>query len=172
MPNREWYQSQLENIPQSPAKHSAAYDKARSAFGTNRKAHEATKKEPFYAEGLAPVLEGFLAGEPAAIDEVFTFLEIDTPAFRSGYSKEWYYRKLKRTILSEEQIQRLRKIALARCRSNDYRREDGELRRLMIQLADEPFVRQVAAIPGSQGSTVEDTSSGSRSHFSGKKRLS
>jgi hypothetical protein len=62
---------------------------------------------------------------------------------------------LKRTVLSEEQIQRFRKIAWARCRSNDYWREDGELRRLMIQLADEPFARQVTAIPGSKGSRVE-----------------
>jgi len=64
-------------------------------------AHEATKKEieelnshleTFYAKGLAPVLDGFLAGEPAAIDDFLTFLKVDIPAFRSGYSKERYYR--------------------------------------------------------------------------------
>jgi hypothetical protein len=45
MPNHEWYGKLLESIRQSHAKRAAAYDKARCEFGTNRKAHEATKQE-------------------------------------------------------------------------------------------------------------------------------
>jgi len=82
-------------------------------------------------------------------------LEVDIPAFRSGYSKEWYYRKMKRLALSEKQTRRPREIALDRCASHEYRREDSGLRRLMIQLADFQFLERVAAIPAKNGSPVD-----------------
>ena len=50
----------------------------------------------------------------------------------------------------------MREIALARCASNEYRREDWELRRLMlmVRLADAKFMEQVQAIPARSGSRV------------------
>jgi len=164
MPNQEWYRKLLDSIRKSHTEHATAYEKARLEFGTNRKAHQATKKEleelhkhlqEFYEKGLAPLLEGFLAGRSAAIDEVLTFLEVDIPAFRSGYSKEWYYRKMKKLALSEKQVMRLREIALARCASDEYRREDSELRRLMIKWADSRFLARVEAISAKNGSRVD-----------------
>ena len=89
-----------------------------------------------------------------AIDEVLNFLEVDAPAFRTGYSKEWYYRKLKKLELNPTQIERLKTIALNRCASPEYRREDSELRRLMIRLADAKFLQQVLELPGSTNRQV------------------
>jgi hypothetical protein len=96
---------------------------------------------------LRPLADSFLAGDPAAVDEVLNFLEVDVPAFRTGYSKEWYYRKLKALKLNANQIARLREIAIKRCSSLEYRREDSELRRLMIRLADLSFLRRIAELP-------------------------
>jgi hypothetical protein len=158
VPSREWYRELLENIRKAHKAHAAAYKKARSESGTNQKAHAATKKELetlhghlqiFYEEALAPLAKPFLAGEPTAIDEILTFLEVDVPAFRSGYSKEWYYRKLKSMKLSEKQVHRLHDVAINRCTSLEYRREDSELRRLMIKLADRNFVERLKKLPAS-----------------------
>jgi hypothetical protein len=41
-----------------------------------------------------------------------------------------------------------------RCASDEYRREDSELRRLMVRLADAKFIEQVGAIPARSGSMV------------------
>jgi hypothetical protein len=135
-----------------------AYRKARSEFGTNQKAHAATKEkletlhghlQVFHEQALAPLSKPFLAGDPTAIDEILTFLEVDVAAFRSGYSKEWYYRKLKSMKLSQKQIHRFQDIAVNRCISLEYRREDSELRRLMIKLADRNFVERLTKLPTS-----------------------
>jgi hypothetical protein len=89
-----------------------------------------------YTAHLEPLCERFLKADSSVIDEVIVFLEVDVPAFQSGYNKEWYFKALKKLPLSEKQIEKLRNLALLRCASNEYRREDSELRRLMIRLAD------------------------------------
>ncbi len=156
MPNPQRYRELLENLRKAHAAHKDAYSKARSKLGTNQKAHEATRNELanlhaqlkfFYGTVLGPLADSFLAGKTHAIDEVLNFLEVDVPAFRTGYSKEWYYRKLKRLDLNPAQIERLRTIALHRCASPEYRREDSELRRLMIRLADMGFLQRVLDLP-------------------------
>jgi hypothetical protein len=158
LPSRQRYRELLENIQKAHTAHTEAHKKARSSWGTNSKAHEATKKELdalyshlklFYQNALGPLAEPFLAGNSNAIDEVLNFLEVDVPAFRTGYSKEWYYRKLKKLELNPGQIERLRTIALNRCASPEYRREDSELRRLMIRLADAKFLQRVVELPDS-----------------------
>jgi hypothetical protein len=159
LPTLQRYRELLKNIQNAHAAQSAAYKKARSSLGTNSRAYAATKKELealythlgfFYKNVLGPLADPFLAGDSNAIDEVLNFLEVDVPAFRTGYSKEWYYRKLKRLELNPTQIERLRTIALNRCASPEYRREDSELRRLMIRLADIEFLRRVAEMPDSK----------------------
>jgi len=103
---------------------------------------------------LEPLKERFLAGDGRAIDEVIEFLKIDVLSSGTGYRKQWYYRKLKHLDLTEEQINRVREIALARCASTEYRREDSELRRLMVRLADAKFTGQVEAIPARSESRI------------------
>ena len=92
---------------------------------------------------LEPLRQRFIAGNAKAIDEVLDFLAIDLLASGTGYQKGWHYRKLKHLDPTEEQISRVRAIALARCASNEYRREDSELMRLMVRLADAKFMEQV-----------------------------
>jgi hypothetical protein len=164
MPSREWYRELLENVRQAHTAHAKAWNAARAKFGTAGKAYEATENElevlhkhlnAFYEKIVVPLEKPFLAGEPAAINEVLTLLEVGVAAFRSGYTKEWYYRKLKSVPLSEKQINRLREIAINRCISAEHRREDGELRRLMIKLADAKFLRRVAELPFSADPHVQ-----------------
>ena len=57
-------------------------------------------------------------------------------------------------VLGRQQIARLQEVAIARCASAEQRREDGELRRLMIQLADDEFLRRVADIPDDAGTRI------------------
>ena len=37
-------------------------------------------------------------------------LEVDIPAFRAGYDKEWYYKRLKKLPLADDQTEQLRNI--------------------------------------------------------------
>ncbi|MCC6491111.1 MAG: hypothetical protein IT364_26725 [Candidatus Hydrogenedentes bacterium] len=95
---------------------------------------------------LYALYEGFLRGDADAVDAVLDFLEIDIPAFRAGYAKEWYYRKLKRTPLSEHQKQRIRNLGLALFAQPEYRREWAELVRLFANLADAELIKQIAEL--------------------------
>ena len=103
---------------------------------------------------LEPLKDRFLAGDATAIDKVIEFLAIDLLAYGTEYRKQWYYRRLKQLDLTEQQADRVRDIAVARCASNEYRREDSELRRLMVRFANAKFVEQVEAIPARSGSRV------------------
>jgi hypothetical protein len=161
LPSRERIRELLEDLKAAHAAHALAYQKTRSRLGTDRKGQKArhTRKElldSFYEKlrffnetVLAPLTAAFLAGDRAAINEVLNFLEVDVAAFRTGYSKEWYYGKLKGLKLEPSQVERLKEIAVRRCLSPEYRREDSELRRLMIRLADMNFVRRAAELPDS-----------------------
>ena len=163
MPEQRRYRELLERIREAHRKHTEAYKAARSKFGTNRKAHEATTKELeafwaelkyFYQGVLQPLRKPFLANQVTAVNEVLDFLAVDVPAFRSGYTKEWYYRKLKAMQLSAAQIERIKLIALSRCASPEHRREDSELRRVMIRLADEEFLERLRQLPPSPNPRV------------------
>jgi hypothetical protein len=96
---------------------------------------------------LTSLMELIGSGEEGVIDEVLEFLAVDVLAFGTGYAKEKCYRRLKHVELSPAQDQKIRAIALQRCASNEYRREDSELRRLVTKLADLDFLEKVAAIP-------------------------
>jgi hypothetical protein len=95
-------------------------------------------------------------GNKHVIDEVLGFLAVDVLAFRSGYAKEICYRPLKHMELSPSQVERIKVIALRRCASAEYRREDKELRRLVVKIADLEFLEKIAAIPSDKGSKVAD----------------
>src|SRR5262249_7002200 len=144
MPEQRRYRELLQRIKDAHQAFTAAHRRARLKFGNRQRTHAAIEKEreAFHAElkffnesVIQPLTKAFVAGESTAVDEVIELLEVDVAAFRVGYTKEWYYRKLKALQLGPKQIERLRKIALQRCVSQEHRREDSELRRLMIRLA-------------------------------------
>jgi hypothetical protein len=164
MATRRRYEELLENIRKAHDAHQKAFRAAGSWHGKDREAVVSARKtldefnrqlRLLYSGQLEPLRARFLERDANAISEVITFLEADVPAFQSGYNKEWYYGKLKQMILRDEHIERLRQIALARCASNEYRREDSELRRLMIKLADMDFLNAVAEIPVRKGSRAD-----------------
>ncbi len=95
---------------------------------------------------LDPLRQTFLTDSVAAVDDVIDFLAVDIPAFRCGYEKEWYLRRLKSLPLTEVQKERLRTTALDLCRKPDYRREFYDWAKLMIVLADENFVDELKVL--------------------------
>ena len=164
MASREHYCELLENIREADRVRKKAFDKMGSWQSKDQKAVAKARKEldefyrqmeTLYAEHLQPLEKRFAAGTLLAVDEIIEFLAADVPAFKSGYTKEKYYRKLKQMKLSADQIERIREIATQRCASDEYRREDSELRRVMIGLADMDFLNHVAAIPSRAKSRVE-----------------
>ena len=108
-----------------------------------------------YSLHLKTVSEQLRAGSVSAVDQALDFLATDVKAPNSGYLKEKLCRQLKKANFSKSQVQRLYQIALARCVSNEYRREDSELRRLMIRRADLEFLKRVAEIPARKESRAE-----------------
>jgi len=103
----------------------------------------ADKRNEFWRQLAEAVpFEAVRSGDPKGIDAVIDFLEIDIPAFRCGYAKEYCFRKLKACRLAAPQVQRLRNLALTLC-AGPYRREVNELTRLMIPWADSQFVEEL-----------------------------
>lgn len=103
---------------------------------------------------LAPLVNTIRPGNEFLVDEVLEFLAVDILAFGCGYAKETCYRRLKHVQLSTSQIERIKDIALERCTSNEYRREDSELRRLATRIADLEFLQKIEGIPAENGSRV------------------
>jgi hypothetical protein len=103
---------------------------------------------------ITPLINTLRPGNEYVIEEVLEFLAVDVLAFRSGYAKEKCYRRLKHVELSLSHVGRIKDIALKRCASNEYRREDSELRRLVTKIADLEFLEKVAEIPARNGSRV------------------
>jgi hypothetical protein len=164
MPNLKFYRKLIQNNIDARTEHQRIWQTEKRKSGNNTQAYQALEEarpalyrqlEKLYETCLTSLRDPFLAGESPAIDEIVTFIEFDLPGFRTGYDKESYLTKLKKLKLSEKQMDRLRAVALKRCASDEYRREDGELRRLMIRLADAEFLNQVSAIPSREKSRVE-----------------
>jgi len=103
---------------------------------------------------ITPLINALRPGNEHVIDEILEFLAVDVLAFGCGYAKEKCYRRLKHVELSPSQAGRIKDIALKRCASNEYRRDDTELRRLIAKIADLEFLEKIAAIPAHDGSRV------------------
>lgn len=112
----------------------AARDRSNAAFNL------------LFSAQLTPMRASFLQEEPSSIDKVIDFLEIDIPVFRCGYEKEWYLGKLKSILLTQEQQGRLKKLALDLVSAPRYRRERRDWSRLMIVLADKPFIASLRTL--------------------------
>ena len=97
----------------------------------------------------------FLAGDSEAIDSIINFLEIDIPAFRCGYAKEKYFRKLESLSLNENQKEKLRNIAFNLCSSDSYRREFRDLVRLMIKIADADFIEKLKTLEKTSNDVIK-----------------
>ena len=108
-----------------------------------------------FGEIIEPLHDAFLADKITVLDDVIDFLAIDIPAFRCGYEKEWYLRRLKSLPLSEAQKARLKTIALDLSRKPDYRREFYDWAKLMIVLADKPFVDELETLLESSDEFVQ-----------------
>lgn len=107
---------------------------------------------------VQPLERPFLAGEAKAIDAVIEFAEVDMPAFRCGYTKQWFFRKLKSLPLNKTQEARLRQLAYNLCRGPNYGREIADMGRLMIRLADKPLIRELRALAESSDELVRKKS--------------
>jgi hypothetical protein len=105
---------------------------------------------------LDPLGVSFRAGDEQAVDEVVDFLAIDIPAFRCGYYKEKWLRRLKSVPLTERQQQKLKRAALSLCASPPFRREIVEWNRLMIKLADRETVIALFGLMESDNPFVKD----------------
>jgi hypothetical protein len=103
---------------------------------------------------ITPLINTLSPGNEPVIDEALEFLAADVLAFGCGYAKEKCYRRLKHVELSSSHIGRIKDIAFRRCASNEYRRDDAELRRLVAKIADLEFLEKIAAIPAQDGSRV------------------
>jgi FMN phosphatase YigB (HAD superfamily) len=102
-----------------------------------------------FSAQLIPLRASFLQDALSSVNKVIEFLEIDIPAFRCGYEKEWYLTKLKSVPLTLEQRDRLKSSALGLVSNPHYRREFRDWGRLMIVLADEPFVANLRTLSNS-----------------------
>jgi hypothetical protein len=104
---------------------------------------------------LAKYEENFFNGKPEAIDAILNFLEVDIPAFRCGYAKEKFFRRLKSLPLNSIQEKRILDLAYKLCQTNTYRREFRDLVRLTIKLADKEFVERIESLRKNSGGKVK-----------------
>jgi hypothetical protein len=164
MPSPESYREALERMSEADRARRKAFHEIGSWRSGDKEGVAKARKllDEFKSESrrletqyIRPLEKRFLSGDPEATDEVIAVLSVDALSYRSGYRKEDYYRRLKKTALSDEQISRLKSIALKRCASSEYRREDTELRKLMVKLADLEFLNKVEEIPARQDSLAD-----------------
>lgn len=163
MPSRERYRELLENVRRAQLDFKNEYRLPKGSRDKNSKGRRKAEAELEKLYKPLRILYGLLEdirkrladGSSQAVDDLLEYLAVDIPAFRSGYAKEGFYRQLKKIPLTQAQIDRLRDITIARCASAEYRRDDSELRRLMIGLSDIDFLNRIGAIPSSPGSRIE-----------------
>jgi hypothetical protein len=100
------------------------------------------RRDALLAELLQEIrFDGLMRGDPAAIDGVLDFFEVDVLAFRCGPIKDRCLRRLKSLPLTDSQIERLRRLALA-----EPVRPGRGLKlfaHLMIRLADQVFIAEL-----------------------------
>lgn len=131
-----------KNFKETWKKHYVNLKKAEPEEVTKARGNFHTALDTLFNE-LQKYEKGFFAGETGAIDAILNFIEVDIPAFRCGYAKTVYFRKLKSLRLNEIQKERIGKIAYKMCASENYRREFRDLARLMIKIADEDFLEKI-----------------------------
>jgi hypothetical protein len=99
-----------------------------------------------FEQYVEPDHEALARAEPQAVDRVIDFLETDVPAFRCGYAKEEYLKRLRSMPLDAPQRRRLMGYTLDVCRNPLHRREIKWAGRLMIRIPDQPFIDQLRGL--------------------------
>jgi hypothetical protein len=116
----------------------------------NHVAYTAAKSEAAERDRLLRELFGLLPDpvttDTNGIDAIFEFLEVDVLAHRCGYTKAWYYHRLKRVQLTPKQVERLRRHCLDVCSAKGNRPEISKLARLMVRHADAPLITDLSAL--------------------------
>jgi hypothetical protein len=90
--------------------------------------------------------EFFTKQTESSINSVIAFCEIDIPAYRCGYAKQIFFKKLKVIPLNEKQKKRLMELALDVCSTLTCRVEIKELTRIILKIADKEFVEKLTAL--------------------------
>ena len=124
----------------------AQRDRSKADWQTWQQAADQMRQQ--YGELAHPTdgsLSAFERGDVEGIEAVIDFLDADPMFFRSGYMKEWMWKRLARFSLSEEQTARLETIALA---YTDRRvcREFWYMCRAMVRLASPAFWQRLQAL--------------------------
>jgi hypothetical protein len=117
----------------------------------NNVAYTAAARDAAERDRLLRELFGLLPPDPATtdangIDAILEFLEVDVLAHRCGYTKAWYYHRLKRVQLTPKQVERLRRHCLDVCSAKGNRPEISKLARLMVRHADAPLITDLSAL--------------------------
>jgi hypothetical protein len=107
-----------------------------------------------FRDRLAPLYKRLKNGDPDAVHAIIDFLEVDVPAFQCGYAKEDYLRKLKTIPLTDAHRERLREYGFRLCGTPHHRREITEAGRLMILVANQPFVDELRELSNSDNERI------------------
>jgi len=124
---------------------------AEELWQVNNVAYTAAARDAAERDRLLRELFGLLPPDPATtdangIDAILEFLEVDVLAHRCGYTKAWYYHRLKRVQLTPKQVERLRRHCLDVCSAKGNRPEISKLARLMVRHADAPLITDLSAL--------------------------
>ena len=124
---------------------------AEELWQVNNVAYTAAAREAAERDRLLRELFGLLPPDPATtdangIDAILEFLEVDVLAHRCGYTKAWYYHRLKRVQLTPKQVERLRRHCLDVCSAKGNRPEISKLARLMVRHADARLITDLSAL--------------------------
>jgi hypothetical protein len=117
----------------------------------NQVAYTAAEGEAAERDRLLGELFGLLPQDPVTtdtdgVDAILEFLEADVLAHRCGYTKAWYYHRLKRVQLTPKQVERLRHHCLHVCSAKGNRPEVSKLARLMVSHADAQLAAALSAL--------------------------
>jgi len=117
----------------------------------NHVAYTAAEREAAERDRLLGELFGLLPQDPVTtdtdgVDAILEFLEVDVLAHRCGYTKAWYYHRLKRVVLNAKQVERLRRHCLYVCSAKGNRPEINKLARLMVNHADARLVADLSVL--------------------------
>ena len=138
--HRHWNEWQNGSLPQKVKKQLKGHEPESVTVARNKMLDALNL---LFNTKLAPLEIKFRENPESAVDEIIEFLSIDIPAFRCGYAKEQFLKRLKSVPLKSFQQQKLREIALDLLSRPHYRREIGAWSRLMIALADQSFIEEL-----------------------------
>lgn len=124
---------------------------AEELWQVNNAAYTAAARDAAERDRLLRELFGLLPPDPATtdangIDAILEFLEVDVLAHRCGYTKAWYYHRLKRVQLTPKQVERLRRHCLDVCSAKGNMPEISKLARLMVRHADARLITDLSAL--------------------------